>query len=129
MLAFFSNIAYYYAVMRKANHIIVYISFIAYLNVSLLTHFAILGCFVNGGGNLFLVADEKKSRPIDSRPYVIPTKHIAISARVEVPSEASISTLQFPTTGSFRYDNVNSTMVLYSSGEYRRYRPRDPPVV
>jgi hypothetical protein len=115
--------------MRKANHIIVYIFFITYLNVSLLTHFAILGSFVNGGDKISLAADEKKSRPIDSRPYIIPTKHIAFSARVEVPSDASISTLQFPTTGSFRYSNVNSTMVLYLSGEYRRYLPRDPPVV
>jgi hypothetical protein len=114
--------------MRKANHIIVYISFITYLNVSLLAHFAILGSFVNGGDNPFLESDAKNSRPIDSRPYVIPTKHIAISVRVEVPSEASIPTLQFPTTGSFRYSNVNSTLVSYSSGEYRRYLPRDPPV-
>lgn len=114
--------------MRKANHIIVYISFITYLNVSLLTHFAILGSFVNGGDKPFLEADAKNSRPIDSRPYVIPTKHIAISVRVEVPSEASISTLQFPMNCSFRYNNVNSTLVSYSSGEYRRYLPRDPPV-
>jgi hypothetical protein len=124
---FFSKESLLFIVIRRSKNIISVGVLAAYVIISLVGYFQLLGGFINSGPKPYKITDAKKSHPFESRPYFIQTKHVVPFTKVEVPTESLISKDQFPNQEDIKWFYSNPTFSSYVSYKYTRYLPRDPP--
>ena len=99
-----------------------------YLTVTLLGHYEFLAHLLNSGPESQQVTSEKKSQPIDSRPYWTQKKHLPISTKAsEWLAETASATARFFYDQTLVNTRVPPTTDLPAKIFHLPYKPRDPP--
>jgi hypothetical protein len=127
-VALVQEILYLSFVRQPIRHIIVLGLTVGYLTVTLLGHYGFLAHLLNTGAECQQVTSEKKSQPIDSRPYWTQKKHLPLSTKTpEWLAETANTASHFFFDQAFGKTRVPPSTDLPGKVFYVPYQPRDPP--